>query len=185
MYFDGNQTTWAHRDGHYIDSGQAGQMIGIWVAAEDIHPEAGRFFVLPRSHLMKVPGESGDPNSAEYKAHMADFVRHGPLDCLSPVLRQGDMLMWNSMIIHGSLPTTDPRFSRRSFTAHYVPCSHQYQWNVRSRASRRSIVVNQVEVILHRDDSTWLARARNAVRSELPRLYGLAQAMRRAVPGMT
>jgi ectoine hydroxylase-related dioxygenase (phytanoyl-CoA dioxygenase family) len=116
---------------------------------------------------------------------MADFVRHGPLDCLSPVLRQGDMLMWNSMIIHGSLPTTDPRFSRRSFTAHYVPCSHQYQWNVRSRASRRSIVVNQVEVILHRDDSTWLARARNAVRSELPRLYGLAQAMRRAVPGMT
>ena len=185
MYFDGNQTTWAHRDGHYIDSGHAGQMIGIWVAAEDIHPEAGRFFVLPRSHTMKVPGESGDPNSDAYKARMAEFVRHGPPDCLSPVLRQGDMLMWNSMVIHGSLPTTDPRHSRRSFTAHYVPRSHQYQWNVRSRASRRSIVVNQVEVILHRDDSTWLARARNAVRSELPRLYGLAQAMRRAVPGMT
>ena len=185
MYFDGNQTTWAHRDGHYIDSGEPGQMVGIWVAAEDIHPEAGRFFVLPRSHLMKVPGEASDPNSHEYKARMADFVRHGPLDCLSPVLRQGDMLMWNSMIIHGSLPTTDPRYSRRSFTAHYVPHSHQYRWNVRSEASHKSIVVNQVEVILHRDDSTWLARTRNTLRSGLPRLYGLAQAMRRAMPGVT
>lgn len=185
MYFDGNQTTWAHRDGHYIDSGQAGKMIGVWVAAEDIHPEAGRFFVLPRSHLMKVPGESGDPNGDEYKARMAEFVRHGPLDCLSPVLRQGDMLMWNSMVIHGSLPTTDQRHSRRSFTAHYVPCSHQYQWNVRSQASRKSVIVNQVEVILHRDDSTWWRRARSAVRSGLPRVYGLAQAMRRAVPGTT
>ncbi len=185
MYFDGNQTTWAHRDGHYIDSGQAGQMIGVWVAAEDIHPEAGRFFVLPRSHTMKVPGESGDPNSDEYKLRMAEFVRHGPLDCLSPVLRQGDMLMWNSMVIHGSLPTTDPHHSRRSFTAHYVPRSHQYQWNVRSQASRRSIVVNQVEVILHRDDGTWMRRVRNGVRSGLPRVYGLAQVMRRAVPGMS
>lgn len=185
MYFDGNQTTWAHRDGHYIDSGKAGQMIGVWVAAEDIHPEAGRFFVLPRSHTMKVPGESGDPNSDAYKARMAEFVRHGPLDCLSPVLRQGDMLIWNSMVIHGSLPTTDPRHSRRSFTAHYVPRSHQYQWNVRSETSRRSIMVNQVEVILHRDDGTWLRRVRNAVRSGLPRVYGLTQAMRRAVPGMS
>ncbi len=185
MYFDGNQTTWAHRDGHYIDSGEAGQMVGVWVAAEDIHPEAGRFFVLPRSHSMKVPGESGDPNSDDYKAKMAEFVRHEPLDCLSPVLRQGDMLMWNSMVIHGSLPTTDPRQSRRSFTAHYVPRSHQYQWNVRSHSSHRSIVVNQVEVILHRDEATWVRRVRNSVRSGLPRVYGLAQAMRRALPGIS
>lgn len=185
MYFDGNQTTWAHRDGHYIDSGQTGKMIGVWVAAEDIHPEAGRFFVLPRSHTMNVPGESGDPNSDEYKARMAEFVRHGPLDCLSPVLRQGDMLMWNSMVIHGSLPTTDQRHSRRSFTAHYVPRSHQYQWNVRSQASRTSIVVNQVEVILHRDDSTWLRQMRSAVRSGMPRVYGLAQAIRRAASGIS
>lgn len=181
MYFDGNQTTWAHRDGHYIDSGQSGSMIGIWVAAEDIHPEAGRFFVLPRSHRMKVPGESGDPNSDEYKARMAEFVRNGPLDCLSPVLRQGDMLMWTSMVIHGSLPTSDPSHSRRSFTAHYVPRSHPYRWNVRSVASHRSVLVNQVEVILHRDDHTLMGRMRHAVRAGLPRLYGLAQAARRSV----
>ncbi len=179
MYFDGNQTTWAHRDGHYIDSAQAGSMIGAWVAAEDIDPHAGRFFVLPRSHRMQLPGEDGDPNSPEYKQRMADFVRHGPLDCLAPVLRQGDLLLWSALTIHGSLPTADPRCSRRSFTAHYVPLSHPYRWNVRTQASRRCVRFNKVEVILHRDDGAWWRRVRNAVREDWPRTYGLLQATRK------
>lgn len=181
MYFDGNQTTWAHRDGHYIDSGHDGQMIGVWVAAEDIHPDAGRFFIVPQSHRMRVPGEEGDPNSPEYKARMADFVRHGPLDCLAPVLKQGDLLMWNSMVIHGSLPTTDERYSRRSFTAHYVPLSHPYKWNVRAGKSMKSMKFNRVEVILHTDDGTLVKRVRNRVRSEWPRVYGAARGVWKAL----
>ncbi len=179
MYFDGNQTTWAHRDGHYIDSGHAGRMIGVWVAAEDIDPQAGRFFVLPRSHRLRVPGEEADPNSPEYKRCMADFVRNGPLDCLAPVLRQGDVLLWSSQAIHGSLPTDDPRCSRRSFTAHYVPQSHPYQWHVRPQVSRRSMRINKVEIILHRDDSHWLSRLRHTVRDDWPRMYGVLQRARR------
>jgi phytanoyl-CoA hydroxylase len=177
MYFDGNQTTWAHRDGHYIDSQQAGKMIGVWVAAEDIHPEAGRFFILPRSHRVPVPGEQDDPNSQDYKAKMASFVRDGPLDCVAPLLKQGDMLLWTSMTIHGSLPTADKRFSRRSFTAHYVPLSHQFQWNVRARSSQRRISVNGAEVILHGDDGSWFKRLRNAVRSDWPSVYGWLRAL--------
>nr|WP_229256318.1 phytanoyl-CoA dioxygenase family protein [Duganella lactea] len=50
MYFDGNQATWAHRDGDYLDASAAGQMIGVWIAAEDIHPDAGRFYLVPGSH---------------------------------------------------------------------------------------------------------------------------------------
>ena len=181
MYFDGNQTTWAHRDGHYIDSQQEGKMIGVWVAAEDIHPDAGRFFILPRSHRSAVPGEQCDPNSTDYKQRMAEFVRNGPLDCISPLLRRGDMLMWNSHIIHGSLPTADLRYSRRSFTAHYVPVSHKFQWNVREAASKHSVLVNNTEVILHRDDATWLSRLRNSVRAYLPGLYGIAVAWKKRV----
>lgn len=183
MYFDGNQVTWAHRDGHYIDSGQDGQMIGVWVAAEDIHPDAGRFFILPRSHRLRVPGEEGDPNSAAYKANMAAFVREGPLDCVAPVMRQGDLLLWTSMVIHGSLPTADERWSRRSFTAHYVPVSHPYKWNVRSQKSERSMRFNRVEVMQHAA-STRGARLRHQVRSEWPRVYGAARALwQRLHPG--
>lgn len=179
MYFDGNQTTWAHRDGHYIDSQQEGKMIGVWVAAEDIHPDAGRFFILPRSHRSAVPGELCDPNSTDYKQRMADFVRDGPLDCISPLLRRGDMLIWNSHIIHGSLPTADLRYSRRSFTAHYVPASHKFQWNVKEAASKRNVIVNNTEVILHRDNASWIGQLRNAVRDYLPGLYGVAVAWKK------
>jgi phytanoyl-CoA hydroxylase len=178
MYFDGNQTTWAHRDGHYIDSQQSGKMIGVWVAAEDIHPAAGRFFIVPRSHRMPVPGEEGDPNSTAYKARMADFVCNGPLHCVAPVLQCGDVLLWSALTIHGSLPTTDMAFSRRSFTAHYVPRSHQFQWNVRAQASRRQMFVNGLQVVQHRDDDTLFKRLRNAIRSDMPRVYGWAQALK-------
>lgn len=175
MYFDGNQTTWAHRDGHYIDADNDGQMIGVWVAAEDIHPDAGRFFIVPRSHRMRVPGEEGDPNSPAYKRLMADFVRDGPLDCVAPALRRGDLLMWTSMLIHGSLPTLDEQRSRRSFTAHYVPLSQPYKWNVRADKSHKVTRVNRVEVVLHSDDATPLKRLRNHVRADWPRVYGVAR----------
>lgn len=178
MYFDGNQTTWAHRDGHYIDSQEHGKMIGVWLAAEDIHLTAGRFFVVPRSHVLAVPGEQGDPNAADYKERMARFVRDGPLDCVSPVLKRGDFILWSSMTIHGSLPTLDARFSRRSLTAHYVPRSHAFAWKVRAPGSSRSVVINNVEVVSHTDDATLFKRLRNTVRTETPRVYALAQKLK-------
>lgn len=181
MYFDGNQTTWAHRDGHYFDSNQAGQMVGVWIAAEDIHPEAGRFFVIPRSHRTPVPGEEHDPNGTEYKAIMADFVRSGPLDCVAPVLKQGDMLVWNSMTIHGSLPTTNPHFSRRSFTAHYVPQSHQLKRHVAKGPQLQTMLQNGVTISLYSDHRSAMGIVKNSLRSEFPGLYRIAQQIKMAM----
>jgi phytanoyl-CoA hydroxylase len=182
MYFDGNQTTWAHRDGHYIDSEQTGAMVGVWVAAEDIHPDAGRFFVLPRSHRMQVPGERQNPNGGGYKTMMANFVREGPLECIAPVLAQGDVLLWTSMTIHGSLPTANQKFSRRSFTAHYVPLSHQFKRQLAKHAPPQSIMVNDVAISLHRDHRTLVGNLKDAIRSDYPNLYWL---MRRARDALT
>jgi phytanoyl-CoA hydroxylase len=170
MYFDGNQATWAHRDGHYIDSHQAGHMVGIWIAAEDIHPDAGRFFVIPRSHKVGVLGERQDPNGRDYKTVMAEFVRHGPLDCVAPVLRQGDMLLWSAMTIHGSLPSTDASWSRRSFTGHYVPVSHQFKRHLKRHAAPRTIDVNGVAVTLN-DDRSALGMLKESLRVDFPRVY--------------
>jgi phytanoyl-CoA hydroxylase len=39
----------------------------------------------------------------------------------APALKTGDVLFWNSRTIHGSLPTIDERYSRKSLTCHYVP----------------------------------------------------------------
>ncbi|MDP2307600.1 MAG: phytanoyl-CoA dioxygenase family protein [Pseudomonadota bacterium] len=181
MYFDGNQATWAHRDGSYFDAQRPGTMIGVWVAAEDIHPGAGRFYVVPGSHRIAVAGERAEPHGVAYKARMAEFVRNGPLDCVAPGLRQGDAILWTSLTIHGSLPTTEPRFSRRSFTAHYVPRSQSWQWNTGARTGSRSTVVNDVEIVLQRDESTLLRKAWNTLRLDLPRLYRVANGAREAL----
>jgi len=152
MYFDGNQTTWAHRDGSYIDAA-GGQMIGLWLALEDIHPGAGRFFVVPRSHVTAVPGErelaEKDPNGPAYKAAMARFVASGPLEVVAPALRQGDIIVWSSRTIHGSLPTTDPARSRKSLTGHYVGRSQKFGWQVQSPTSGRATAFNDMPVVLH------------------------------------
>ncbi|MBV9784583.1 MAG: phytanoyl-CoA dioxygenase family protein [Acidisphaera sp.] len=149
MYFDGNQTTWAHRDGSYIDA-QSGGMIGLWLALEDIHAGAGRFFVVRRSHRHEVMGEQGaDPNGPEYKALMAKFVAEGPLEVVAPALRQGDLILWTSRTIHGSLPTTEPGYSRKSFTGHYVGASRDYGWQVETSSSERTMLVNGMPVVLH------------------------------------
>jgi phytanoyl-CoA hydroxylase len=42
-------------------------------------------------------------------------------DIVAPAMKKGDVLFWNSRLIHGALPTRDPSFSRKSLTAHYLP----------------------------------------------------------------
>jgi phytanoyl-CoA hydroxylase len=130
MYFDGNQKTWAHRDSHYIDAEETGRMIGVWIAAEDIHPGAGAFYVYARSHRTPTPTDLEldriDPNGPEYKRRMEEFAGGSSLRLVAPELRRGDMILWSSLTIHGSLATTRPDKSRRSFTAHYVPSSQTY-----------------------------------------------------------
>ena len=141
MYFDGNQKTWAHRDSHYIDAQETGRMIGVWIAAEDIHPGAGPFYVYARSHRTPTPPDLEldriDPNGPEYKRRMATFAGGSALRLVAPELKQGDMILWSSLTIHGSLATTQPDRSRRSFTAHYIPASQTYLWGRKAEGSNR------------------------------------------------
>lgn len=149
MFFDGNQVTWAHHDSFYVDSVEIGAMVGMWVAAEDIHPGAGRFYVYPRSHRLPrlVMGQDfQDPNGDDYKALVLDIIRREALTCRAPALRKGDALFFSSLTIHGSLPTMCPAFARRSFTAHFVPRSHAF-WSFHRRRYDLPIrTVNGVEV---------------------------------------
>ena len=181
MYFDGNQTTWVHRDGDYFDSEHSGKMIGVWVAAEDIHPDAGRFFVVPTSHRVQIPGERHHPNGPGYKAAMADYVRNGPLDCVAPILKQGDVLLWNSLTIHGSLPTVAAQHARRSFTAHYVPQSHAFARHLTRHRLHHSITVNEVPVLLHGDHRSLVGNFKHAVRADYPALYRLMRGIKEAL----
>ncbi len=130
MYFHGNPVTWPHQDSYYLDSEQIGSMTAAWIAAEDIRPGAGRFFIYPRSHKVALERHNLDINIGTnhdgYKRHVVDMIKSSNLECRAPALEKGDVLFWNALTIHGSLPTTQPDFSRRSYTAHLIRDTHRF-----------------------------------------------------------
>jgi len=136
MFFEGNPETWAHQDTYYLDSEHIGDMIGAWIATEDIKPGAGRFYVYPRSHRIDVGENGGDFDIAFnhdlYKKLIINIINKFDLDIVAPALNKGDVLFWSSKTIHGSLATSQQEYSRRSFTGHYIPVRDQFlQWQSR------------------------------------------------------
>lgn len=121
MLFDANTATWPHQDWWYLDSVPHGHLLAIWIALEDIDERAGRFYVLPGSQSVDL--HSGTPNlpHAEWVQRMRRYVEAHASEIYAPGMRRGDVLFWNSRTVHGSLPTKDPNFSRKSLTAHYLP----------------------------------------------------------------
>jgi len=130
MYFEGNSATWEHQDSYYLDSEKVGEMAAAWVAIETISARAGRFFVCPKSHKIRLDDHSLENNVAEhhevYIASVVDKVKSLGLEIRAPALGKGDVLFWNAMTIHGSLDSQDPQFSRSSITCHAIPSSRLF-----------------------------------------------------------
>lgn len=150
MYFEGNPSTWAHQDTYYLDSQEIGRMVAAWIAVEDIKPGAGRFYVYVGSHKLDLVQNRGDFNVAfqhdRYKQLVLDIIRDHDLECRAPALRKGDVLFWSSKTIHGSFKTTQPEYSRSSFTGHFIPRSTSFlQWQSREKPLKLT-TVNSMQV---------------------------------------
>ncbi len=154
-------------------------MVAAWVALEDIHPGAGRFFVYPGSHRIDLRKNGGDFDIAfhhdRYKTLIVDvIVRHG-LELRAPALQRGDVLFWNSKTIHGSLSTLGTTRTRQSLTAHYIPTSHRFL-SLQSRIRTfDTIEHNGIQVQCPKDQSRLQNRMTLAVESHLPGPFYLAK----------
>jgi len=138
MFFDANTATPAHRDDYYLDSIPNGNLFAVWIAAEDIHQEAGRFYVVPRSHRMGLELTKSEMlSNALYQNKIQKLIDSGNLTIVAPELKKGDALFWRSDLIHGALPTTNASLSRKSLTAHFLP--KKFQFGSRYRTDVRKI----------------------------------------------
>jgi len=175
MYFQGNPSTWPHQDAYYLDASRPGEMTAVWIASEDIAAGAGRFFVCPGSHKIDMAKNGGDfdiaYNHDRYKKLVVDIIQSHQLRFAAPALRKGDALFWAAYTIHGSLPTTQAQFSRRSFTAHWIPTSTdllQFQARVRRMCYD---VVNGTGVARPKDLSLIKNRAILAAETNFPKTF--------------
>lgn len=187
MYFEGNPVTWAHQDTYYLDGEPLGSMAAAWIALEDIHPGAGRFYVYPGSQRIDMAKNGGDFDIAfhhdRYKELVIDVVKKFGLECRAPALAKGDVLFWSSKTIHGSLETPAPEHSRSSITCHFIPASGRFlQYQTRPRRMRLERV-NGVEVHCPKHQGRWLNRAVMGIEAAFPGPFQMAK--RLAVKALT
>jgi len=119
MLFDANTATQPHQDWWYLDTVPNGHLLGAWIALEDIYEDAGRFYVIPGSHRVKLHAEG--MSHSQWLAEVKRYFDENRGKVRAPALKKGDVLFWNSRTVHGALPTSNPSRSRRSLTAHYMP----------------------------------------------------------------
>jgi phytanoyl-CoA hydroxylase len=179
MYFEGNPATIAHQDTYYLDSEHLGAMTAAWFAVEDIKPGGGRFYVYPRSHLYDVARNTGQYDIAFNHACYKDLVKRAIEDqgfeCRAPALSKGDVLFFNAKVIHGSLESPEPQYSRRSFTAHYIPDSHRYLQYQSAIRPLKLKSINGMNVNHPKDLSLFSNRAILAIETTFPKSFQLAK----------
>ncbi len=134
MFFEGNTTTEAHYDSFYLDDEIIGRMAGCWIALEDIDWNAGRFFVCPKSHLNKKFHKSQAQQLIkdglgfdQFIENNYEAIRNNNYEVRAPFLSKGEILVWNSLTIHGSLKDINPKNSRKSITMHFTRTNTKFR----------------------------------------------------------
>src|SRR5690606_27152149 len=93
------------------------------------------------------------------------------LVCEAPALKKGDVLFWHGKTIHGSLATTQPEYSRQSFTAHYMPVSRSLlQLQVRQKKLLLR-EVNGMKVNFPKDQNQPLNKMIFFVETTFPKIF--------------
>ena len=95
---------------------------GVWVAIEDIHPDAGPLELVPGSHLWDIDFKSlykKDFSYLEASYVLAEEIEKRNAEIFTFLPKKGDALVWHGRLIHrGSLPKNRD-LTRRSLIGHY------------------------------------------------------------------
>jgi phytanoyl-CoA hydroxylase len=129
MFFDKSTGTVEHQDHYYLDTNPPGNLIGVWYALENIHPESGCFFVEG------VEALASDHDQMRKK--IINLIREKNYERKAFSLDKGDVLLWHPYTIHGAYSNNNPQFSRKSFTAHFYP-SHLERLHSKTPLLKRS-----------------------------------------------
>ncbi len=125
MLFDKSTGTKLHQDTWYLDTSPAGSLVGVWFALEDIDADAGAFCLYSNSPRRRVEFEDYNFDNLENDNNFRqDFPQAKRFDFLP---RKGDILIWNSFVVHGAHKPSSDFKTRKSLTAHFYPDAAQVQ----------------------------------------------------------
>jgi hypothetical protein len=118
-----------HTDSVHFSSLPERFMCGVWVALEDIHPEAGPLVYYPGSHRLPLylnehvgncaAAAPGVANQTIYEGLWASLIEAYGLEAKVFTPRRGQALIWAANLLHGGLPHRDRGRTRWSQVTHY------------------------------------------------------------------
>lgn len=119
----------AHSDAVHFSSLPERFMCGVWLAMEDIAPEAGPVFYLPGSHRWPILtnsligrrgfGTALDSAQSPYESAWSVMAKAEGIGEEPFIARKGQALIWSANLLHGGSRQEDPRRTRWSQVTHY------------------------------------------------------------------
>lgn len=149
MYFESNKGTERHFDGDLFDSNQKGQVIGCWVALEDVNEEAGSFYYYPKSCFLNDEEKVSRQAKEKYQEYLDcvskkvsnyqendktelytiykkgnelldEALKLAGVEKISHNYKKGDVVFFNSNLLHGSFRPKFNGKTRHSFSVHFI-----------------------------------------------------------------
>lgn len=119
-----------HSDSIHMTTYPLGYLIAIWIALEDIQPDAGPLFYYPGSHQLpyllnddfgniSTAWKLGNKNYQDYEDVIEGLVEQEKMEKQLFLPKKGDMLVWHANLLHGGDPIRDPQLTRKSIVIHY------------------------------------------------------------------
>lgn len=140
LLFDRGTQQDVHQDTAYVVVRSPLEMVGVWVALEDIAPGSGELVYLPGSHRFEEhcfgrpparnwnPERHGEAAHRAYLQHLRDQAAARGVEPATFAAKKGDVLFWNADLAHGGGPVSDPGLSRWSVVTHYCPQRTEPYW---------------------------------------------------------
>ena len=118
-----------HSDSIHFSSIPERFMCGVWLAFEDVHPDAGPLMYLPGSHKWPILSNAmlgrrdvddrSQTAQAPFEPVWRALVDQAPQSPETFLPRKGQALIWAANLLHGGSPQTDLRRTRWSQVTHY------------------------------------------------------------------
>ena len=120
-----------HSDATHFHSEPEGFMCGVWIALEDVTPEAGPLAYYPGSHRLPYvrAGDLGlSPAQVQAEVHkqrlfepywQQQIAEHG-FQQQRLLARKGDVLIWHANLLHGGLKVLNHQATRWSQVVHVL-----------------------------------------------------------------
>ena len=133
-------------------------LAGVWVALEDIHPDSGPLSVVPYTHkspivlpsdlgIVDIPKNIGEvkKNYSIYEDYVRKYIDDNDLKLETPILKQGQALIWAANTFHGAGKIKNSEITRYSQVTHYHFEGLDFCYNP-NFSSREKYVYRDVEV---------------------------------------